>query len=498
MKGKRINNLLKVFVFTFLLIVGMQLFANVHAAINTEYGEQEEQQDVDLDKKIEASPLLDYVGAFIYALGNIAEHVTSGILSLAGAGNIFPWADKVIFNTIPILDVNFINPDKNSLLSDGTLGIGEVVRNVYFSGISIALGFFGIIVAVLAIRLAISTIGSEKAKYKEAITKWLSALVLLFGMHFVLAFLFFLNENLVVVASQMLDNQIAKNGKIITEKMNALYDEQSDDIVENFISKAWDSICKGWNLSWDTMKKEVNTIRNGNIAEEFIASFKVTVANADLASAVIYFDEMKSFESYCNSHQDLCYALISSKTVRSELLDLIQGNCNKASWGDRTWSWIKSGTIINGFKNDKVAQIRAFKETMQSCVSGDIHQEVVQAIKDKKSLSELTNGKGGMEKELLTLSYNYEKYGSATHPAYSPISLLGEYFRTAAWYIDVDNNGWSPDQVSIIAAILYTMFVFQSISFFIAYVKRFFYVVILSILAPFVVLYDFLAKSVNL
>lgn len=505
MKNKRIKNLIKVLVFTILLITGIQLFNNVNAAINTNYGDQTESENVDLDKKIESSALLDYIGSFIYALGNIVEKVTAGILSIAGAGNIFPWSDKVIFNTIPILDVNFINPDSNSLLSTtGTLGIGEVVRNVYFTGLTIALGFLGIIIAILAIKLAISTIGSEKAKYKEAIVKWLTSLVLLFGMHFVIAFLFFLNENLVEVASQMLETQTQKYGQQIQEKMQEINNENADEIIDNFISALWDDLCNLWNMSWDTMKENVDTMRSGdsNVLEKLWSSLKVTLSNADLTNALLYYDEMVQFENLLKSNGDLTYALLSSETARSELLASVKGNdAGNSFWTDAAEELVDSSVLSNILgANSTVNTIRRMKEVINSCINGPINDRVQEVINGETTLAELTADATSLEKTLYTVTYNKEKYGSASAggTSFSVITTLGEYFKQAAWYTDVDNGGWAPNQVSIIAAILYTMFVFQSISFFIAYIKRFFYVVILAVLAPLVVIYDFLGKSVSL
>ena len=517
MKNKKIKNILKIFAFAFVIIVGMQIFYNVNAAINKNYGDQTESTDVDLDKKIKSSTLLDYIGAFIYAIGNIAESVTSGIMGLAGSGNIFPWADKVIFNTIPILDVNFINPDANSLLATGSnsIGIGEVIRNIYFSGLSIALGFFGIIIAILAIKLAISTIGSDKAKYKEAMTKWITALVLLFGMHFVLSFLFFLNENLVEVASLMLEDQTTKYAAKIQEKMQELSDQNSDQILDNFMKKAWDSVVKNWNLSWPETKKtmedaakNIEKITDGNIFEKIGGCFsygwdtlKMTFGNGDPFGAINFYNDMLSLENLISQNKEIAYGLISNATIESEVLNLIQGNPEKAKWTTRAGTWITDGTIFNGFKSSRAEQIRDIYALIYSCAKGAVHDEVQEVINNKnKTLKELTdNAEDDVIKIAYTTTYNYQKYGTA-NASYGKnvISTLGEYFKKAAWYVNIDEGGWAPDQVSIIAAILYTMFVFQSISFFLAYIKRFFYVVILAVLAPFVVLYDFLGKSVSL
>lgn len=71
----------------------------------------------------------------------------------------------------------------------------------------------------------------------------------------------------------------------------------------------------------------------------------------------------------------------------------------------------------------------------------------------------------------------------------SVVSQLSTYFRLNRY----DEDG----EISLIGVIVYTIFVFQSIMYFLAYLKRFFYIIILSFFGPFLVLYDFLAKSMG-
>ena len=78
------------------------------------------------------------------------------------------------------------------------------------------------------------------------------------------------------------------------------------------------------------------------------------------------------------------------------------------------------------------------------------------------------------------------------------ISSMGQYFKDAAWSYETDDDGnikgWYANKLTLQGAILYAIFVVQSIMFFFAYIKRFFYVVILALLAPVIVIYDFLGK----
>ena len=72
------------------------------------------------------------------------------------------------------------------------------------------------------------------------------------------------------------------------------------------------------------------------------------------------------------------------------------------------------------------------------------------------------------------------------------IEGMGEYFRTEALKL-VDNFGMEV----FTSALLYAIFIVQSLMFFWSYLKRFFYVLILALISPFVVVYDFLKKSIS-
>lgn len=191
-----------------------------------------------------ADILLGALGRAIYAIGWCIEKLGTGIVGLLSGNYMFPWSDRVIFNSVPLLDVNFINPADNSLFWNGTSQqytlIGKSVRNVYFTGLSVGLGFFGIIVAVMAIKLALSSIASEKAKYKEAIVNWLMALILLFALHYILSFVFYMNEQLVEVACSIVNAQLTSTSKTVSDlgqyfKAEAIGEWNTDSFIASII-----------------------------------------------------------------------------------------------------------------------------------------------------------------------------------------------------------------------------------------------------------------------
>lgn len=215
------NTLKKVMVLFIFLLLFNFTFSNVriYAEVNSDYydmldGYTPATNQGDSDSE-EPGALVGLLSIAILETGHMIENLVSWLMGLFGPAE-FPWADYIIFNCVPILDVNFIHPSQYALFGSGFAGgrIGEILRNIYFTGLSIAVGFLGIVVAVMAIKMAISTIASEKARYKESIITLLTTLILLFGTHYLLSFTFYMNEKMVEVASKIVSS-IQVNGATV-------------------------------------------------------------------------------------------------------------------------------------------------------------------------------------------------------------------------------------------------------------------------------------------
>ena len=85
---------------------------------------------------------------------------------------------------------------------------------------------------------------------------------------------------------------------------------------------------------------------------------------------------------------------------------------------------------------------------------------------------------------------------------YATITDIASFYKESSWSYSTDESGqvtgWKASKINYEGAFLYVIFFVQSLAFFIAYIKRFFYVVILALLAPAVILYDFFVKSLAL
>lgn len=238
---KKKKKIIKIFLFALLIISILSPCSHVYAEINSKYGTQPTTGTyASATDSAEPGTILGILCVALVSVGKLVEGLVAWLIQLLSQSSTayFPWADRIIFNTIPILDVNFINPASGSLFDIGGGQIGTVVRNIYFTGLSIAVGFLSIIVAIMAVRMAISTIASEKARYKESIVTLLTTLVLLFGVHFLLSLVFYVNEKLVEVASDIVKDSVAANNVQIGSSTSSDSSQVISNLGDYFYEKA--------------------------------------------------------------------------------------------------------------------------------------------------------------------------------------------------------------------------------------------------------------------
>lgn len=483
---------MKIISICFIFIMIFNIFGNVYAATNKAYGDSRPVAEVDLESKLQNSVLLEAIATLVYGLGSLVETLVGAVFEKLTGENSFPWADKVIFNTVPFLDVNFLNPESGSLFrsSDGAdTYLANIIRNTYYTVLTLAIGFLGIIVGIMAIRLAVSTIASEKAKYKEAIGKFLISLVMLFCVHYVISFVFYLNESAVTIASTILLDNMEKVKIDDSFLASNLSDEQ---LIENFF------VAQGAGDE-DAFEKEKDKILSDDTNIKILKT------------------------------------LIQSQTYKEIAIPKAYGN-GKKTWGEKInvfFGWDNKSAVdtvmehVNIVKNDsKIAEYKSILESYSK--NPEDYEKFLPESLIKEALKEESDGKlgdsGNIEQWKKTDPSGYKKAckkmarqylellrvlvtaNSIYHgneesiTADTLIARMGEYFKESAWVYETDEDGvetgWSATQVSLQGALLYAIFVVQSMLYFIAYLKRFFFVTILALLAPAIVIYDFLGKAI--
>lgn len=119
----------------------------------------------------------------------------------------FLYSPEAIFsNNIAALDVNFLNPNKYTAVSEskaaqeasvsaaGTDGLRKVISDWYISFRNIAIVGLLSVLIYLGIRIVISSTAVEKAKYKENLQNWVVALCLVFFIHFIMSGLLMITD----------------------------------------------------------------------------------------------------------------------------------------------------------------------------------------------------------------------------------------------------------------------------------------------------------------
>lgn len=579
----------KIIICISLVVMLFTSFGNVFGATNPDYTPEVTVNENALDSKIKDSILLDALANMINAIASLAEYLIGAVFKSLTGDNIFPWADRIIFNGIGFLDINFLNPASNSLfVSNGSTSIlGKVVRSVYSTIFSLAVLFLGVAVGIMAIRLALSSIAAEKAKYKQAIVNWATCIVMLFLMHYILAFVFWVNEQMVQIASNIfidsipddlndIDYSLALNSAIDpeTRRDNFLSSCTDEKVVENkynFLSG------EGSSIKTNLQNADINIVENLLGSDEYQRNRMVYIAD----SSDEWQDNVGRFfggEAKNNAHgmarlwSDVEAATNIKNNLETATNDMKSkgfytaksgsGNFKEDTtvnvWGDIN-KYKKSRDYeddlrrylytINGFSqqdelykwilerpNHKV-DLEFSPNFWTSILSKESYAKsyfygigfvagLVDKIADAKVIADLENAKldkliewvGGESQANKIANYRMkcDKYiwsaangSTAQGNTQDLIANLGYFFKKTAYVYntetttDEDGNevqdvtGWRASKLSVTGALLYAIFIFQSYMYLIMYVKRLFYVIMLSMFGPIVVIYDFFMKSAS-
>lgn len=108
--------------------------------------------------------------------------------------------DKIIFNLVPLLDVNVFTNSAGgyTLKDDSSLKlIRENLASWYYVIRNLTIVIMLVILIYIGIRMAISTVASEKAQYKRMLLNWVVGFLIIFVIHYYMMLILGLNEGLV-------------------------------------------------------------------------------------------------------------------------------------------------------------------------------------------------------------------------------------------------------------------------------------------------------------
>ncbi len=572
----------KIFICISLVVMLFTSFGNVFGATNPDYTPSIQVSENALDSKIKSNILLDTLAGMINAIASLAEYLLGAVFKTLTGDNIFPWADRIIFNGIGFLDINFLNPASNSLfVSNGSTSIlGKVVRSVYSTIFSLAVLFLGVAVGIMAIRLALSSIAAEKAKYKQAIVNWVTCIVMLFLMHYILAFVFWVNEQLVQIASGILIKTIDETVTSVdfTEALNSVVspDERVKDFGKAAISAFGNNktVADWWNKTKDDedllditnklllnssyidqrvvyvadnlSKGDVNLwtfVTNASIAFQFLGlvdqqSKSAAVADKGIPRLSQDEDDAKVIRDFLKDADEndlarqkkLGYyegssgrkiffdknAYLNSEDFEKDLAGYAYVMANKSSASNLNQFYINNPEYkINTGDNPDALQIATNIQWSVQLPNltggGNLIYGILTSIKQsdiyKQAKNDVSIREAIAKKRLEVDGYIISAAQGGSAKTTDIIANLGQFFKQSAYTYTTEETtdstgnkketivGWRATKLSVTGALLYAIFIFQSCMYFIMYVKRLFYVMMLSMFGPIVVIYDFFMKS---
>ena len=539
LKKQKLKKVIAIFILFVILISELNV-GSIYGKTNKVYDTGAKTGTIDVDKATSESTVLNAIAHFLYAITGFIENIVSKLISIFTGEEVFPWADRVIFNTMPFLDINFLSPEEGSLFlgkaassgSSTDTAFGNIIRNIYYTIFNLSVIFFGVVVGIMAIKLAISSIASEKAKYKQALQNWLFALILLFTSHYLIAFIFFVNEKLVETASAVLLDQ-ASDIKVEFDADN-FTDEQCKNMVKSLVSYSE----KGGTISKKSANGKVTikvffniggvcfvaedgkisdtdwtTIQNQNLIVTDPTTYENAVSKIDkdlnykYYRMVCYLLTNKAYMKYRNGldTQDLekinfsslkanlkdIFGNVSNKKIITSILNDAAYMCAEVVANDGS---LDEEKFIRGLTGLSPSEYSSLVENIKSQASDN--DNWAQKAMDRSALTSLSE----RQKSALAVASVYEDKISNTQSASEKKDVftgMSNFFKEQIYTYKTDKNGniLSETEFSPIPAILYAIFVIQSIMYFITYLKRFFYIIILVMFAPIIILYDFLTKT---
>lgn len=174
---------------------------------------------------------------------NILPTCVRAILSIATDDNDPTYVDdvkygkafsiqKTVFGKVRLFDVNFLQREDNEEPMQKI--IKDKVAKFYYLVRNIAIGFMLLVLIYTGVRLALTTLASDAAKYKTMIKDWLVSMIILMTLQYFMVIILELGT----VASNLCET-------IMTDMIE---DEDEYKIEEKLLDQSTVSTSKGWSL----------------------------------------------------------------------------------------------------------------------------------------------------------------------------------------------------------------------------------------------------------
>lgn len=109
--------------------------------------------------------------------------------------------DRVVFNRVALFNINYFDTEDTYKVGDleiasnpSNIAIKEGITGIFYMCRMLAMIILLLVLIYIGIRMALSTVASDQAKYKKMLVSWVESLVLVFVMIYIMAAVMYLGE----------------------------------------------------------------------------------------------------------------------------------------------------------------------------------------------------------------------------------------------------------------------------------------------------------------
>ena len=172
--------------------------------------------------------------------------------SASGNNDVSYSVQRTVFNKIGVFDINYFDfstshtigfgsHEEEVSVSDGVIKIRENVAKWFYILRLVALVVSLLVLIYVGMRMAVSTIASEKATYKKMLINWVESIILLFCLQYIIEIIIYIGEileNLCIFFKGELEStgDLTFEQSILNDLAERFYMSTSNDIINNTLT----------------------------------------------------------------------------------------------------------------------------------------------------------------------------------------------------------------------------------------------------------------------
>ncbi len=146
---------------------------------------------------------------FIIIIGTVIRAIAGGIALIGGTNGLGNTLDTIMLSPEDIIfnKVNLTSVDVFDFsVSGAMLTIRQNIAMWYYALRNLSIVILLIILVYVGLRMALSTVAEEEAKYKKMLKDWLVSFILVFLLHYIIIFTIWVNNGLVDIFAKSLSS----------------------------------------------------------------------------------------------------------------------------------------------------------------------------------------------------------------------------------------------------------------------------------------------------